>query len=318
MLEPLGLSELDELVYRHMLRQPGSHPADLSTSLGVGRRRMAASLGRLADAGLVHAGGADVSPTPVDPTVALNALVRRRQTELDSVAIGISDLAEDFRSGAMSEAPHRAVEVVIGRDRVVRRTSDLAVTVESEILVFDTPPYASDLSREVDRELTRLERGVVVKSLYSAAALALPERLSRVRQLVRHGEQARVLPTLPLKLHVYDRRTAVVPLVANSAAADSVALVHESGLLDLVIAMFETLWENAPRLDAPAEGRSGAASDAELLSLLNAGVKDEAIARQLGVSVRTARRRITGLISRLNSTSRFQAGVEASRRGWLP
>ena len=255
MLEPLGLSELDELVYRHMLRQPGSNPADLSTSLGVGRRRLVASLGRLADAGLVHAVGADVSPTPVDPTVALKALVRRRQTELDGVAIGISELAEDFRSSAMSEAPHRAVEVVIGRDRVVRRTSDLAVTVESEILVFDTPPYASDLSREVDRELTRLERGVVVKSLYSAAALALPERLSRVRQLVRHGEQARVLPTLPLKLHVYDRRTAVVPLVANSAAADSVALVHESGLLDLVIAMFETLWENAPRLDAPAEGR---------------------------------------------------------------
>jgi len=53
------------------------------------------------------------------------------------------------------------------------------------------------------------------------------------------------------------------------------------------------------------------------LALLASGLKDEAIARQLDVHVHTARRRITGLLERLDATTRFQAGMQASRRGWL-
>lgn len=54
-----------------------------------------------------------------------------------------------------------------------------------------------------------------------------------------------------------------------------------------------------------------------LLGLLASGLKDEAIARQLGVHVHTARRRITALLARLGAGTRFQAGVQAGRRGWL-
>jgi DNA-binding CsgD family transcriptional regulator len=229
----------------------------------------------------------------------------------------ILGLAADYRVGASGDAPNRAVEVVIGRERVARRTSDLAATVETELLVFDTPPYAADLEGEVARELVRLRRGVAIRAIYSAAALRTPERLGSVRTVVRHGEQARVLPSVPLKLAIFDRRTSVVPLTSTAEAVASVAVVHESGLLDALVALFETMWATAPRLDAPAAVESERSADAELLSLLASGVKDEAIARQLGVSVRTARRRITELMARLKATSRFQAGLEASRRGWL-
>lgn len=50
---------------------------------------------------------------------------------------------------------------------------------------------------------------------------------------------------------------------------------------------------------------------------LHAGLTDETIARQLGLGERTLRRRITGLTTRLGATSRFQAGAQAARRGWL-
>ena len=52
-------------------------------------------------------------------------------------------------------------------------------------------------------------------------------------------------------------------------------------------------------------------------ALLHAGLKDEAIARQLGLSERTLLGRITDLSTRLGATSRFQAGAQAARRGWL-
>ena len=48
------------------------------------------------------------------------------------------------------------------------------------------------------------------------------------------------------------------------------------------------------------------------------GAKDEQIARSLGVSLRTVRRRMADLFEELGVESRFQAGVEAVRdAGWL-
>jgi DNA-binding NarL/FixJ family response regulator len=62
-----------------------------------------------------------------------------------------------------------------------------------------------------------------------------------------------------------------------------------------------------------APGRS-TAEDRRIIALLLSGLTDEAIARQLGVSYRTARRRIAALIERLGVHTRFQAGVQAALR----
>ncbi|MDQ1687374.1 MAG: hypothetical protein QOK42_349 [Frankiaceae bacterium] len=46
-------------------------------------------------------------------------------------------------------------------------------------------------------------------------------------------------------------------------------------------------------------------------------MKDEAIARQLGVSLRTVQRAVQTISLALGVTSRFQLGAEACRRGWI-
>ena len=56
--------------------------------------------------------------------------------------------------------------------------------------------------------------------------------------------------------------------------------------------------------------RSSSASSAS-------GAKDEQIARTMGLSLRTVRRRIAELMIELGADTRFQAGAEAARRGWL-
>jgi DNA-binding CsgD family transcriptional regulator len=73
--------------------------------------------------------------------------------------------------------------------------------------------------------------------------------------------------------------------------------------------------------DKPAaeEATEQALSAAELLllALLADGLKDEAVARALGVSVRTVRRMVAELMHRLDARSRFQAALLAQRKGWL-
>ncbi|MFF9869684.1 LuxR C-terminal-related transcriptional regulator [Streptomyces sp. NPDC013953] len=55
----------------------------------------------------------------------------------------------------------------------------------------------------------------------------------------------------------------------------------------------------------------------EVLAMLAAGAKDEAIARRLGCSERTLLRLLTALVAKLGAESRFAAGVQAARLGLL-
>jgi len=51
-------------------------------------------------------------------------------------------------------------------------------------------------------------------------------------------------------------------------------------------------------------------------TLLSAGMKDEAVARRLSISVRTVRRVIAATMQTLHADSRWQAGALAARQGW--
>jgi DNA-binding NarL/FixJ family response regulator len=71
-------------------------------------------------------------------------------------------------------------------------------------------------------------------------------------------------------------------------------------------------------MPARAESPAGLSpTDRHLLRLLADGLTDEAAAKRLGISARTVRRIMADLMDRLGAESRFEAGVEAARRGWL-
>ena len=86
----------------------------------------------------------------------------------------------------------------------------------------------------------------------------------------------------------------------------------------------DVLWAGARGADdgpvprAPQAALAGAPDaqvDSRILELLAEGAKDETIARLLGISLRTCRRRIAEIMAGLNAVSRFQAGVNAVRLG---
>ncbi|MGW3040975.1 hypothetical protein ACWC9T_13250 [Kitasatospora sp. NPDC001159] len=57
--------------------------------------------------------------------------------------------------------------------------------------------------------------------------------------------------------------------------------------------------------------------DRRILTLMASGATDDAIARRLGVGRRSVVRRVSTLLAHLGATTRFQAGVQAARKGWL-
>jgi DNA-binding NarL/FixJ family response regulator len=99
-------------------------------------------------------------------------------------------------------------------------------------------------------------------------------------------------------------------------------LVHPSSLLDALVALFETVWMRASPLtvtevDDLAAESTMSAEDRYLLSLLVAGLTDDAAGARLGISRRTVARRVQLLMEQTNSRSRLQLGWQARERGWL-
>ncbi|MFC7589461.1 hypothetical protein ACFQYP_41580 [Nonomuraea antimicrobica] len=162
------------------------------------------------------------------------------------------------------------------------------------------------------REL--LERGVTSRMIYERDFVARAGALWRIEAMVEAGQQARVLPALPMKSYVVDDRLALLLLRHEPPDAPAALVIHPSGLLEALIRLFEGLWQRALPLGglAPSD-HDPPRDDARLVALLLSGLTDEAIARQLGVSSRTAERRIAGLMARLGARTRFQAGVQAAR-----
>ena len=98
-------------------------------------------------------------------------------------------------------------------------------------------------------------------------------------------------------------------------AAPAVA-TGRSALLWALVAHFELLWEisgtSGPQTAPAMRGRDARDSPAARV-----GLTDDAIAAHLGSSARTIRRRVAALMRETSARTRFQAGVEAVRRGWL-
>jgi DNA-binding NarL/FixJ family response regulator len=122
---------------------------------------------------------------------------------------------------------------------------------------------------------------------------------------------------------ISDRRSAIVS--ANSAGPGTDLIqTDQPEMISVLTALFDQVWNAATPL-RPGSRKPNHDSDCELadtelqlLMLLAAGATDETAARHLGVSLRTARRHMATLMNRLAATSRFQAGVEAVKRGWVP
>jgi DNA-binding CsgD family transcriptional regulator len=158
--------------------------------------------------------------------------------------------------------------------------------------------------------------------VYDVTALDDPAIARNVSTHVRSGEHARLAESLPTKLAVADRELALLPLAWTTSAHDAALLVHPCGLLDALVALFETVWVQATPLvmtdaTAPSAEAAISADDRHLLSLLVAGLTDEAAGARLGVSRRTVVRRVQHLMERTGSRSRLQLGWQARERGWL-
>ncbi|MFJ9811172.1 hypothetical protein ACIRTB_23395 [Streptomyces sp. NPDC101158] len=266
-----------------------------------------------------------------DPAAVLRVLVERRQAllhresaDLNSLRTYADRLARELpRPLASPPEPPAGIEVLVDPEAAGTRLGTMLEAAETEVLILDRATGTSGNANEPDTDGIRrlLARGVAVRIVTNRRGNDFPGRAQELIALTGHGLQARTAQHLSTGLVLVDRRACLLPPSPGSdEAAGAAALVFGDCLLHrAALPLFESLWDRATPLGSP-EGPDGPPTphQRQLLGLLASGLKDETIARRLGVHVHTARRRITRMLEELDADTRFQAGVQAATRGWLP
>lgn len=319
-LRLLGLDDAAARLYPALLDLAPAPLDEIAAAAGLDRTDdPAAAYGALVDAGLAVATGPDGDPVaPVPPAAALEVLARHRTAELEESRVAVGGAFESFRRRRLATHRDTLVEVVTG-DAVGPRTRQAWASAREQIRQLESPPY-TPMPESTDDALATLARGVTQRVVYSRESLEHPGRLREsIEPCINAGEQARVLPSVPVKLVIIDDAYALVSLAIEEADVNHTTLVVQPcGLLSALVALFEQCWRQA----LPFHGRTTAPgglppADRRLLWLLAGGASDETIARELGMSRRTLFRRLQVLMARLGAANRFQLALHAQRNGWL-
>ncbi len=180
--------------------------------------------------------------------------------------------------------------------------------VRNFVLTVEQGPALDAATVRANRE--RMERGDAQRAVYPAEVLTTPSGQRWLHTWAEAGEDQRVLPATATEFAVFGD-TAVVALGAWDDLDAGYVLLRDPLVIRLYTAYFDLAWRHAvpvPSADAGGE------DDPRLVELLELGLKDEAIARHLGVSLRTVRRRVARLMAVNGVDTRFQLGWVLSGR----
>lgn len=317
------LDEAEEQAYRLLVGLAGARIDQLADVVSLPVDDVADLMRRLEARGLVVGHGGLFRPQP--PDVALGTALVRMQESLEGDRQLVAALSDEFRAVARRRDADHVVEVVIGASALRERLRDLQQSAREEILWFcRAHPLAMQGSENIE-EREALARGVRYRAIYERALLEGPGELDSVLEGISWGEEARVAPSLPVRLAIVDRQTAICPLMHDDerdVGEPSAAIIGSGQLLDALLDLFEGHWSRATPLHGPgsdAEASPDGIGDTErlLLSLLVAGTPDKSIVTQLGISRRTVQRRIDRLMTVAGVDTRTALTYQAARRGWV-
>ncbi|MFJ9680628.1 LuxR family transcriptional regulator [Streptomyces sp. NPDC101194] len=318
-LRLLGVGQDAVQVYVALLELAPAPLSAIGSVAGLRGAELAAAYDVLVDAGLASAaeeGGDVVAPVP--PAAGLEILARHRAAEVEESRITVGGAFESFRRQRLAAYNDNLVEVVTG-DAIGPRIRQAWASAREQIRQFESPPYFP-LSGATEDALATLARGVTQRVVYSRESLEHPGHLKDVIEpCIKAGEQARVVPSVPVKLVIIDEAYALVSLSIKEADVHNTMLVVQPcGLLSALVALFEQSWQSA----LPFHGRTTRPgglppADRRVLWLLAGGASDDVIAREMGISRRTLYRRLQILMAQLGAENRFQLALQAQRSGWL-
>ncbi|MFC9704101.1 LuxR C-terminal-related transcriptional regulator [Streptomyces sp. NPDC056943] len=320
-------SEQALAVYQELRARPGTTFDQVADRLELSADERQRCRDELASLGLT-------TPSPdsnavVDPDVALLRLLRRERDRLQErlaatsrAHTALEALAGPFLRAGATPRGEIEVEIVDDPHRVRRSLADLTDSVRTAAHFMHTGSVRrEELPGELAQDRLWADRGVRIRAMYSRRAASVPEMVQHLEKRAALGVEVRFASVVPMNMVLADENFALLPTDPHDLSS-AVILARGPGLVRSYLALYEYCWTAAAPYgeeEAPAEKGGDGLSEQQraALLMLASGIKDEQIAKNLGVSLRTVSRLLSEVMQELGAASRFEAGVKASRLGLL-
>ncbi|MGH3421478.1 MAG: helix-turn-helix transcriptional regulator, partial [Streptosporangiaceae bacterium] len=215
--------------------------------------------------------------------------------------------------------PEHLVRVVFDRRQISELSASLVNTARKDWMTLENLATDMPLTGDFAQPPLPVAGGQVrCRSIYSAAATDDPAAKQIIHACAEAGEQARLLPEVPMKMKLADHTTALLPL--TPAGTSGALVIRAPVIIAALREYFELLWDRATPLTPQhpaAPGDRLPPAEQLVLELMAKGHNDDAIALRARTSVTTVRRHIATIMKRLGVSSRFAAGAAAQRKGWI-
>ncbi len=247
-LAQLGLTSYEAKAYLTLIRRESFTAAQVARQSGLPRQRIYDVLASLVEKGLAVARPGNVvkySATP--PESAVELMLSAHRENLESMEHRAREMASDlkpaYEAGQANSDPLEFIEVLRDKRAINERFAELQASVKREILVFTKPPYATPPQENVDGlQLTRTHEA---RSLYEYSVFDEPAVIRGVQRFLEAGEQARFVPSLPLKLVIIDE-TIVMFGMEDPVAGSSdltIMVVEHRALAQVLKTAFDAMWQ---------------------------------------------------------------------------
>lgn len=313
-------------VYARM-RRHGETFSEALASVGVPGTKAPLIRRRLAELGLLDA----TAEIAVDAVAALTRMLGDGNDHLaDAIAAlsrrqhGAMALANHYLRLAAKEHRNTGIEVLAlddsFRPRIEQVLDEFAELSRHDLSVMHPAAKweGEFIEAGLRRDKQQIDRGVRLRTIHSQKGLWDPVMRKYLPRKLEIGCQIKAAPVVPVRMILFDREMAVIGVTEDP---DTAAIVlRDPMLVRPMAALFDYCWMTASDVDdvpRNSDGTGLADQQRAVLRLLATGAKDESIARSLNVSVRTVTRVVAELTRELGATSRFQAGVQAAKLGWL-
>ncbi|MEU8777263.1 LuxR C-terminal-related transcriptional regulator [Streptomyces sp. NPDC048606] len=160
-----------------------------------------------------------------------------------------------------------------------------------------------------------LARGAEVRMILPSRLLGDDEALTHLCELARRGADIRLSPHRLPTTTVFDGSLALVDCAGGRN--QGLAVVRDLDTARAMAVLHDAVWDGAVDLASVCGNWADDENVLRVLRTLSQGHTDEKASRDLGLSLRTYRRHIASLMTRLDATSRFQAGVRAAQLGLI-
>ena len=258
-----GMTEREAKLYVAMMAKPEWKASELHRITGVPRTETHRTLELMVTRQycLKRSEGKFNFYRAISPDIIREILVRRWEEELSGKLVRVDNtmelLSKEFNDKSKVDKTLDFIEIVQTPHRIHRRFVELLQSAKHEVLGLDRSPYSfvgtesssDDKHEQNDANVVACERGVIIKTIimYEKDIWDVFEGVIE-SNIGDEVEEIKITDYLPIKLHVFDRKTTIMGVESAINAEQRVMneiIIHDPGISRLCADVFDLYWKNA-------------------------------------------------------------------------